>query len=135
MANVENINKVIKMIENEKNHFDMCQWFSYKANVEYPENVCGTPACIGGWAESIMRYEQAREFENIPDEYVGEWLGVDSYASYELFYAEYSDVPMEAITREMAIQHLTDIANGEDVDWARYSDERNGRYENNGYDD
>lgn len=116
MANEENIRKVISMIEKKENYFDMCSWDSNDPSIKYPENVCGTPACIGGWSEAIIRYEQKIEDDDFLDEYtIAEWLGISDEAADELFYGDFGDA-----NRQQAIAHLNHIIKTSEVDWSLF---------------
>lgn len=120
MANEENIRKVITMIKDEKNHFDMGTWWNSSEDVQYPKNVCGTPACIGGWAEAIMKYEKnIRDESYLREDEISEWLGISDDQGEELFY---SSTGMLA-TRQEAIKHLEYIIANDEVNWSLFVSE------------
>lgn len=122
MPNETNIRKVIDHIKIEDNYFNMADW-----NIEdpdeqsvYPKNVCGTPSCIGGWAESINRFEdKIPQSVEIRDDKVGDWLGLEYSQAVDLFYP---CVPggMGIITREQAVAHLEHIIVTGEVNWKKF---------------
>ena len=121
MANAENIRKVIEMIKDEQNYFDMSTWNRMgDVNINYPPNVCGTPACIGGWSEAIIKHElkiaQDPDFFDYLDEAViAEWLGIMPEDAEELFYGIGT-----IATREEAIAHLEHIIETDEVNWSLF---------------
>ena len=122
-VNIENIDKVIAMIENEKNFFAMSHWDRGHIGglKDYPENVCGTPACIGGWAEAIMMFEAGLpKTTSLPSNWqnVAEWLGLDRDQGNDLFYPANEGINA---SREQALAHLRYIRDEGDVDWERFA--------------
>jgi hypothetical protein len=74
--NIENINKIIaKLQEKDTNVLMMSSWCK---KIRLPSSgECGTAACIGGWAQIIMRQEDV----NYYSPRAATWMGID----YELF--------------------------------------------------
>lgn len=115
MVNVENITKVFDMISNESNYFNILDWNNNRVEHEYPENICGTPSCIGGWAEAIMKFEKnSDEYVAFSTAEIAEWMGLCFKDVIELFYPS---VSFTYITRERAIQHLKQIIEIGEVSW------------------
>lgn len=123
-VNKENIQKVIDILRLELGHFNMVKWDNFgKPKTTYPDNVCGTPSCIGGWAESIMMFEKGADPNALlkQAEYeVADWLGLSHSEANKLFYPllkedDYRD-PFLA-SREDAIKHLEHVRDGGRVDW------------------
>lgn len=137
-VNVENINKVIQQLRNEKAFFDMSYWSIGPDidldidldinNVEYPENICGTPSCIGGWAEAILRYEnKVDDHDWLSSTKIGEWLGIEDYQIAPLFFpggeVAYVWGVYEA-TKEDAIAVLENLIETGEVDWIKILKEK-----------
>ena len=128
MANVENINKVIKALSFEQAYFNMRDWTLYTGlhdiSPEYPENICGTPSCIGGWCEAIMVYEGVAE-EGDGATYtrdIADWLGIEAKDAYDIFYPgcflfENDSRSAYDATKEDAIRLLERLAETGEVDW------------------
>lgn len=121
--NVENIRKVIAHIADEQNHFDMMDWYEDIENPTCSANVCGTPSCIGGWAEAIMLRESGAprdtELGETPTEDVGQWLGLSLSQAFMLFYPNGIQRAYFA-SRQQAIDHLNYIIETGRVDWAKF---------------
>lgn len=119
--NIENLQKVRDAIAAEKLpdgsslRFDMTLW--RYAPKSYPE--CGTAACIGGTAESIMRHE-IRDIE-FTESSVSKWLGLPRSMVSALFFAYDSPVGLEAIRWGDALHALDSIIGGKPfTDWKDY---------------
>jgi hypothetical protein len=125
VVNVEAITKVIDKIRNEENFFSMVDFIVRDYQLEdvelFFENyaqkppACGTPACIGGWTGKIMGVDSL----SVPDEVLGEFLGIDESSANALFYPEYDH---KSITRGQAIAVLENLIVTETVDWGKFVD-------------
>jgi hypothetical protein len=123
MPNETNIRKVIAMIENEACYFNMKHWNNPDdEESKYPTNVCGTPSCIGGWAESIKRFEDkiVTDEEFLPEGEICKWLGLNRDDGDDLFYPDVVD--WSRITREEAIAHLEHVIATGEVNWKKFID-------------
>lgn len=127
MANEANIRKVIEMIKNEAYYFNMSDWCLNEIEVarydaRYPDNICGTPACIGGWAQAIRKQEQIESGEVRTVDFgtdADDWLGLTEDETEALFYPE-TDAEWKDITREQAIAHLEHIIETGEVNWKKF---------------
>lgn len=129
-VNVENINKVIQQLRNEKAFFDMKNWdnFEHNSTTVYPENICGTPSCIGGWAEAIVRYEnKVDDHAWLSSTKIGEWLGIEDYQIAPLFFPEGEAADVWGVyeaTKEDAIAVLENLIETGEVDWIKILKEK-----------
>lgn len=140
MVNKENIEKVISLIEIENNFFDMGMWgneiaLSYNyaetppPKSEYTANVCGTPSCIGGWSEAVMKFERGDGINGgltRDQEGVAEWLGLTYDQAEALFYPNsYANEEGEWVSpfyasREDSVKHLRHIIETGEVNWPKF---------------
>lgn len=127
LVNVENINKIIMHLRNEENYFNMEDWTNHsKYDAVYPENICGTPSCIGGWAEAIMIYEGVdyAELDASTDiSVIADWLGISDQQACHIFYPG-SDLSVNTglidpynATRYQAIKLLENLIETGEVNW------------------
>jgi hypothetical protein len=131
--NKENIQKVIDAIEAEavggrRVGFNMSGYICVPNRVDTPKNykgdVCGTAACIAGYAYLALSLEEGRDFEDVllrgarSGMYVAEtaqdWLGLTDRQSDELFAPfHYSG----AIPPSAGVQVLKHLLETGEVDW------------------
>ena len=120
MPNIENIDKLIAIIENEDNFFNMWDYdYSHfmaekfkENNLPIPNVECGSPACICGWIEHYI-------YENEPYETPAfDWLGLDYCDAHDLFYPpNISSDNWFKISRQDAIKTLEILKDTGIVSW------------------
>lgn len=120
--NKDNMNKVIKAIEEHPNHFSMTTVFCRGAEADVPPEDwgCGAAACVLGWAKTIMFQETRRNQE---DDEVYTWLGL-TYDEGHLLCFPNEDPAYESVwltgfdpyrmTAERAVRRLRELV---EQDW------------------
>lgn len=120
MLNIENIDKVIAAIKAEPELLKMYGWNGQK--VDAP-NICGTAACIGGWAEIIAKKEGFVVEYNSNILGPSQWLGLNRELENDLFLMngdiqrkmfDKKPAPMRA---KVAIEVLENLKATGVVDW------------------
>lgn len=77
------------------------------------EHDCGTPCCIGGWANALFGNGR----QDCSDDASG-YLGLESEVGDELYFPCDTDVPLDAITPAHAAAVLRHLAETGRVDWS-----------------
>lgn len=117
MPNTKNINRVIRAIRAEKiAKFNLMYWWAgpdgWSATRDTP--ACDTAACIGGFAEALLRKGRPGGFGLGADGF----LGLDYNQGTELFYPDERVVPdYRAVTKEQAIAVLEHLRDTGEVNW------------------
>lgn len=129
MPNKENINKVIEVIRDRHNHFDMSIYSTRLYRVGGDDGVCDTPSCICGWANELngsskaiaLREEAVSDFNMIKfyrnHNLANDFLGIDSNMGMYLFSSENAMLVFE--DRLIAIRCLEILRDEGVVDWER----------------
>jgi hypothetical protein len=116
MPNIENINKVIDAIRHQKElgvFFDMGSFIT-------KTHVCGTAACIGGFA-AICAKGSVQDILNGPsyiDDIGAEFLDIDEATVMDLFYPSANPYGYMA-TADNAIAVLEHLRDTGEADWSR----------------
>jgi hypothetical protein len=109
MVNVQNTQRVIEAIRAEEiATFNMCHWNERRYG-------CGTAACIGGFAEMLLKTERDSKREIPWSEVASDFFGLDVLPGNNLFFP--SEVRMENITTDDAIAVLNNLIETGKVDW------------------
>ena len=120
--NVENILKVADAIEIRAVPglgFNMSSFYA-DGLPDMSAHYCGTTACIAGWAVAIMKGDASGAW-GTPDSVIGNWLGIDSSRTDQLFYALDHEAPefaFERVTPKQAVSVLRHLAATGEVDWS-----------------
>jgi hypothetical protein len=101
-ANRENVLAVRDTIAAAPDHhFDIANWF------------CGSAACIGGWCDRVFNDGIERDWPHAAAN-----LGIEREQAHRLFFG-FDGVD---VTKPMALQALTDIADGKPfTQWSDYA--------------
>lgn len=111
--NIDNINKVIEIIRNEDNYFNMNAFTNSEAKKE--QFPCRTPSCICGWANYLNNtsFESTSAARN--------FLDITEHQANDLFFADDENSfvdDWEKITRAEAIKTLEVLRDSGKVDWS-----------------
>ena len=120
--NIDNLKLLRDTIANSQ-AFDMGDWPHIdKSDAEYIAggHYCGTPVCIGGHGEALIRVSGERpDDSSISVKDVGGWLGLSGKKFNALFFPRREDagIDMLDITQAQAIRCLDHLIETGEVDW------------------